>query len=370
MYTLVTNNNNISNSNYEVQTFDEFMEAAQEEGISIDEGLYFDVNCIDSEDTYELLIETGVDIEWISFEDTTPDWFSGVLTPLPDDINPDSLDEESMSELAGAMSLLDMDPQVGATEDGNKIGRIITFGSAKGGSGKTFTSLITAIYYAKDHPNQKVCILDLDIEEPQIAIVIRALQPTVKGFYPHYYNGDTSFDKLEKCKCNNQNFPPNLDFYLSPRDLHPIQDEDFWQCIMVNLFMNYDMVFLDTGTTYMETPAIASAYKVADKITIVSMANLASTVAVGNQIKRLTGEVENDVYSPEDGIENKLNLVITNAYDDRICRSIIDKLGEECTIIAKFGNLTQKINEIQMLSKWDMFDNNIPFRETIRNIYS
>lgn len=375
MYLLVTNSDK-SADDYRVLDFDGFLdEANSDNGVDTGDGVYVDIECIPDEDTYEAISQSsgdaGVDINWISFDESAlPSWFSGILTPLPDDLNESSLDDKSVAELASAISLLDQDSQVEETEEGQKIGRIITFGSAKGGSGKTFTSLVTAYYYAKDHPNEKVCILDLDIEEPQIGIVIKTLKPTIKGFYADYSVGNTSFEYLKKRKTNNSNFPSNLDFYLTPRESHPIRDNEFWQCVLTNLFFNYDMIILDTGTTYMETEAIATAYKVADKVCIVTMANLASTVTVAQQIKRLTGEDENNVYSAEDEIENKLNLIVTNSSDSRVCQSIIAKLNEECPIVATFGNLTDKINDIQVLGRWSMFDDNPAFREGMRDIYS
>lgn len=371
MYMLVTNDSSIENDSYNVLSYDAFMEAAMGDGIDFDDGLLIDVNSVPDVDGYNVLLDAaGEMIQWITFTDEVPEWFSSDLSETPGDLVKSSLDEQSLQELSSAMSLMDFDERDQTDEKGRSVGRVITFGSAKGGSGKTFTSLITAVYYAKDHPNEKVCILDLDIEEPQISIVIKMLRPNIKSFYPHYQIGETSFDKLKECRANNKNFPPNLDFYLTPRDSHPIQDEDFWECVMTNLFYNYDMVILDTGTTYMQTPAIASAYKVADKVIIVSMANLASTVTVSHQIKRLTGEVPNDVYAEEDEIGPKLNLVVTNSYKGDICDHIINKLAEECPIVACFGNLTEKINMIEIISQWDYFDDNAAFRKAVRDIYS
>lgn len=376
MDTIVTNSK-VNGEGYNVLTFDDFMEQANsDEGIDMDDGaVLFDINAIDDKEIYDEIDaafrDSGTDFSWVSTDESKiPDWFDGSLAELPSNLNPNYIDDASMDELAKAMSLVDIDDMEETTDSGSNIGRIITFGSAKGGSGKTFTSIITAVYYAKDHPDEKVCIIDLDIEEPQIAIVIKTLKPTLRGFYSDYTTGDTGFDELSKCAAHNRNFPPNLDFYLTPREAHPIQSNDFWECVLTRLFENYDTVFIDTGTTYMETPAIATAYRVADKVIIVTMANLASTVTVSQQIKRLTGEIPNDVYSEEDEIGNKLNLVVTNAYNSDICESIINKLRQVCPVIVTFGNLTKEINEIQVLSRWDKFDNNPDFRNEIRKIYA
>lgn len=372
MQILVTNEQDKAFEGYVIKDFNEFLaEATSEEGWDTDNVLYIDINAIDDENTFESIDGAIPNINWIAFDESNvPEWYVGTLTPLPESLDESSLSDHEASELANALSMADADMTAGLTDDGQHIGRIVTFGSAKGGSGKTFTSVISAVYYAKDHPDEKVCILDLDIEEPQIAIVIRQLNKSIKKFYANYLNGEYDFEFLEKCKCNVNNLPPNLDFYLTPRDEHPIQDSDFWQTVMTNLFLNYDMTILDTGTTYMETPAISSAYKIADKVNIVTMCNLASTVTVAQQMKRLTGEIKNDVYSEEDEIEKKVNLIITNSYDDKygLCDSIIAKLEEEAPVIARFGVLIEKINEIQVLGHWDLFDDNAGFRQGMRDI--
>ncbi len=248
--------------------------------------------------------------------------------------------------------MMDKDPTEEEQAEGQKQGRIITFGSAKGGSGKTFTSIITAKYYADDHPEEKVCLLDLDVEEPQVALVIKKLTPNIKQFYTAYKMGDNSFEALKKCKVNGNNMPKNLDFYLTPRDANPITDEEFWKDVMMNLMFNYDMIFFDTGTTYMKTKPIVFAYQVADKVCLVTIASLASSVAVSYQIKRLTGEQPNDVYTGDDAIpEEKINLIITNSYPDLTTESIVNKMGEEAPIIACFGNLHAEINRIQILGE-------------------
>lgn len=360
---------------YEVKTYDEFIaEATSDEGLDLQGDMYIDVAAIPDEDNYDMLVssfvDAGIDIQFIELADGVPDWYSGELHPSPisnvnDGIN---VDEHALNEINAALSMLDAEPEV--DENGLSIGKIITFGSAKGGAGKTFTSIITAVYYAKDHPNERVCLLDLDVEEPQVGAAIRMLKPTIRSFYSEYEVGNTGFEYMEKCKAKNSHMPPNLDFYLTPRDSHAVVDPDFWETCMYNLFTNYDMTILDTGTTYMDTPAIVSAYKVADKINLVTQASLTSTLAVEDQIKRLTGEKPNDVYSAEDDLMSKINLIITNSYDDTICNTIVDAMADKANIIAKFGNLSQKINEIQILGVWDMFDNNPAFRQGMRDIYS
>lgn len=383
---LIVTNKPISNSNYDVMTFDGFIDAAStEEGVDYS-AYYFDVGSIptddpdaSSDDYYYSIAGTGLDnLYWFLFdEDYVPDWFDqvgGTLSDPPEGVNGDGEDEEYNTAIQNAMAIADYDYQDDddSGEDEEHYGRIITFGSAKGGSGKTFTTIITAIYYAKEHPDERVCLLDLDIEEPQVGIVTQEYRKNIHRFYIDYKNGNGDFEHLYKYRMNNpKKFPKNLDFYIPPRALHPVQEENYWQCVMFNLMANYDTVFFDTGTTYMETPAIASAYKLADKIILVAMANLSSVVTVSWQYDRLIGARENDVYSAEeDQLEDKINLVITNYYQDGgICANILKKLSALCPVIAKFGNITPKINEAQVLGRWDVFDKDMDFRQKVRDIY-
>lgn len=339
--------------NYNQFTWDEFITAATGDTpfrVEPSQTVYIDATCVPDESTAEQLGGAFSNLDWIAFDkDKVPDWFQYNISQLPNDLNKDALDDEQAAAMAKSMNLFDQDPD--EEDDGEKIGRIITFGSAKGGSGKTFTSIITAYYYAKDHPNEKVCLLDLDVEEPQVALVIRQLTPNIKKFYTEYQMGDKSFETMKKAKVNGDKMPKNLDFYLTPRDANPILDTDFWETVMTNLFYNYDMVFLDTGTTYMKTEPIILAYKVADKICLVTMASLASSVAVTHQIKRLVGDMENPVYSKSDELEPKINLIVTNSYEDFTTKSIVNSMGEAAPIIACFGNLHADINRIQILGE-------------------
>jgi Mrp family chromosome partitioning ATPase len=303
---MLVTNNEISTSELDVKTWDQFLsEALGDEGLDLQGDLYVDVASIPDEDGYDMLEtdfrDAGVETKYVDITGDIPEWFSSELSqsPIANVNDTRVLDEKMMGEITAALSLMDQEPEEENTQ-GLNVGRIITFGSAKGGAGKTFTSIITAVYYAKDHPNEKVCLLDLDVEEPQVGAAIRITRPTIKSFYTEYEVGNKGFEYMQRCKVNNPHMPKNLDFYLTPRDSHAVVSKDFWETCMFNLFTNYDMTFLDTGTTYMETPAIISAYKVADKINLVTQASLTSALAVESQIKRLTGEIPNDVYKPED----------------------------------------------------------------------
>lgn len=361
----------------DVQTFISRASGEADEEIVADK-FFFDVNAANMDnDIYEAVMQLADDngddfINWVTFRnEAAPVWFTGELSENPfDGEMPSAMSEAEQAEIASALGLLDQEDEY----DEEHTAKVITFGSAKGGSGKTFTSIITARQYAKDHPNKKVALLDLDVEEPQVCAAIKVVRPNVKDYLADYQSGDNTFENLQKCRVNSSNrnikFPKNLDFYLSPRDFHPVKDELFWLDVMGNLICNYDAVFIDTGTTYMQVPAIAYAYKVADKIMIVTMANLPSSVTVSDQIRRLTGSVNNDVYSVEDELEEKIYLAVTNARDkDEVCQIIISHLEKEAPICAVFGDLASKINRCQVMSEWDIFDDNKGFINGLREIY-
>lgn len=376
---------NVEVDDKEVVTFDDFITAATGDGLDLQGDLLIDINSVPDEDMYENLKDTGIEIQWITITGDQPSWFNDNILDLSNDEEDESdnssglggssnegtsktaLDDDDVMEASAALSMIDEDP-VSVANGEKEPGRIITFGSSKGGAGKTFTAIISAVYYAKDHPNERVALLDLDIEEPQVSIAIRTLKPTMKNFYAEYLAGDKSFETMSKYKANNNNMPSNLDFYLTPRDAHVILDNDFWLTCMSNLFMNYDMVVIDTGTSYMTLPPIISAYKVADKLNIVTNAAITSSVTVSNQIKRLTGEIPNDVYDEDDEIANKINLIVTGVYEDNICDMIINKMNNEGNIVAMFGRISPVINRIQILGEWSYYDDNAGFREGIRNI--
>ena len=61
--------------------------------------------------------------------------------------------------------------------------KVILFGSSKGGTGKTFTCLISAYWYAKTHPTERIALADFDIIDGQIGITINKLTPTMNDFY-------------------------------------------------------------------------------------------------------------------------------------------------------------------------------------------
>lgn len=275
------------------------------------------------------------------------------------------IDDEKMTN--DILDLLESD-QV-ETDTGDREAVINLFGSSKGGTGKTFTCIISAYRYAKQHPGKKVCLFDADITDPQVAIAIHKVNPTLYNYWRNWSNGNKDFAFMEVCKTQNSKFPSNLDFYLAPKD-YVINNDNFWLDVLNNLIQNYDVVFIDSGIDYINIPLISYCYKIADRIVLVSTTSIKSTSSVMKQINRLKGNIDSvnsngkNVYSKEDEIGPKLRLAITG-YDssDKQNSVIIETFQKQIKIGAIFGMLNSTISKAEFYGKWDIFDDNKKFNE-------
>jgi cellulose biosynthesis protein BcsQ len=237
--------------------------------------------------------------------------------------------------------------------------KVILFGSSKGGTGKTFTCLISAYWYAKKHPTQKVALADFDIIDGQIGITINKLAPTMQDFYKLSKNGYTAFGYLENCKVKTEHFSPNIDFYLAPpQDIPQItNDTPFWNTLFETLISNYDVVFFDSGIDYLGKAPVSQLYKIADKIIITSNPSINSTKSVLKQFKTLSGRRPNNVFKASDDILSRTNVVLTRMYDEGPINDIvINNIEIFAPVIAKFGNIDSIISEVQWYQHWYLID--------------
>lgn len=257
-------------------------------------------------------------------------------------------------------------------DNGPKEARINLFGSSKGGTGKTFTCLISAYRYAKTHPGQKVALFDADVTDPQVAIAIHKMNPTLYDYWRNWNNGNKSFEFMQICKTQSSNFPANLDFYLAPKD-YVINNDQFWLDVLNNLITSYDVLFIDSGIDYINIPLISYCYKVADRVVLVSQTSIKSTSSVLKQIHRLKGKIPSqnsngeNVYSPEDQIGPKLRLAITGYIreDKKQNDTIINNFQKNIKISALFGQLSSKISQAEFFGYWNVFDKDQKFNASL-----
>ena len=238
-------------------------------------------------------------------------------------------------------------------------GKVILFGSSKGGTGKTFTTLMNAYWFAKNHPELKTAVADFDIIDGQIAVTTHNYTPTILDFYKPFKTGSHSFGDLMACSRKIEKFG-NIDFYLAPPlDLPEVtDDEDFWDTIFKYLVENYDVIFFDSGIDYKGKLPISKLYKMADKIIITCNPSINSVQSVVRQMQTLSGQRANNIFFPQDGILERCNIVMTRVSDisEDILGLIKENLEPYANIIAAFGNIDGIIHEIEWYGRWELLD--------------
>lgn len=242
----------------------------------------------------------------------------------------------------------------------NKPAKVILFGSSKGGTGKTFTCLLTAYRYAKTHPEEKVALADFDIIDGQIGITLMLGRPTMYDYYKLYKSGRNTFEDLYTCHTNSDKFSPNIDFYLAPEIDFPevTNNNDFWNNVFTHLIKNYDTVFFDSGIDYLGKLPISKLYKIADKILITSNTSINSVKSVGKQLETLSGLRKNNVFQPEDRILDRVGVILTRVSPNSdINKVATDYLKGYTNIVAAFTNMDDQITRTQWYQEWHIWDN-------------
>ena len=232
---------------------------------------------------------------------------------------------------------------------------------------------MSAYNYAKQNPHKKIAVADFDIIDGQIGVTIHKFSPTIFNYYKNWVKeqySDHSSD-LSLFKVSPEFMPHNLDFYLASKD-HIIKEDKFWNDVFKKLIVKYDRVYFDTGIDYMNHHPIYTLYKIADKIMLTSTANLRSVGSVLKQIQRLKGLSEsNGIFSEEDEIESKLNLVITQAnLDSKYLAKTINQFEKIVNVIGVFGYMPNEIEKAEIERQWYVFDDNQHVQEILNKINS
>lgn len=396
---IIVSNETVNKSGAEHLSYKEFTDKAfSEEGLDIDNGLYININDID-QDVFEE-INGSDNVYFFSLNGNYPsfaegtnidDWSNFRSVSIKNNSNDsyseqrsimDDPDDEIKNSIA---SLLDestnsADDIYGSNDDGKKDARVIVFGSSKGGTGKTFTSIISTYRYAKTHPNEKIALVDFDIIDGQVGISIHKIRPTVAKYYTEYQKGYRDFRTMKNfaVKANNV-FPQNVDFYLAPAGL-TIDNKDFWLNIIQNCCENYDVVIFDTGIDYLNIIPISYVYKAADKINLVTTTSIKSVNSVTKQISRLKGEIKSPgkdengnltdyVFEKDDEIAPRLNIIITQMVDtNNMNKTIYSTLSNKCNVIATFGVITDSVSQAEFYGRWDVFDRNAGINKCLDDI--
>lgn len=387
-------------------TYNDFKEKAFGEGLDADDNIMIDVNDIE-EEVYEACKDIAI-ISYFSLDGMMPDYVESDVEDWRDniedsstqenetteeEIEEDSYEEDEPEEPVNSesdapkeskensrmdseiMNLLDDNEK--EEEIDNKDARIIVFGSSKGGTGKTFTSLISTYRYAQTHPHKKIALVDFDIIDGQVGISIHKINPTMRNYFKEYQKGYKDFTTMHNFAVKgNSLYPQNVDFYLAPSNGQIIKNPGFWLNIIENCRKNYDVVIFDTGIDYLNIEPISWAYKMADKIILTTTTSINSVSSVSKQISKLKGEVKNGIYTPDDEIGPRINIVITqmDTSKEEISRRtngrIVSFLKQKAPVIATFGVITTFIACAQYDGEWNIFDNNDAICKALDNIMS
>lgn len=382
---MIISNVPIPNKNDEIISYERFKEmATSDEGLTVEDSLYFNVEELD-EDLYELLCEVDdIDIYYFTITGNKPNFIKHEVlnwqitkqnnTDINSNLETNEVQEgESIDDtIVNTINNLIDDSTSTIEENNKKEAKVYVFGSSKGGTGKTFTAIISTYRYAKTHPHQKIALLDFDIIDGQVGISIHKVKPTMRQFFTEYQKGYKDFYTMNHFSVKAKPpFPQNVDFYLAPNSDSIIRDNNFWLCILKNCIENYDVVVIDTGIDYLNLAPISYAYKIADKIILTTTTSIKSVNSVTKQIGKLKGEIENPVFSIEDNIGPHLNIVITQmTAGNEMNKTIYNILNKKCNIIATFGALTDSIAHAEYYGMWDIFDKNHLVNKALDDIMS
>lgn len=392
----------IGNSQY--MDYDEFVEKAfSEEGLDISGTLYININDM-SRQVYEAARESDK-IKFFTSNRKVPNWANpSEIHDWYEKLNNTKKEEEVLksdpiyaeeipiiNHQSESYPKLDADVEskigelLGDFEDETEVlkqkprkGRIIVFGSSKGGTGKTFTSIISTYRYAKMHPNEKIALIDFDIIDGQVGISIHKIRPTIRMYYNEYQKGYDDYEAMKRFSVKaNPPYPQNVDFFLAPSNSAKVVDDEFWLNVIKNCVENYDVVVFDTGIDYLNLKPISDVYKMANKVIIITTTSIKSVNSVTKQIGRLKGEIPSpnfegkNVFSKKDDIASKLNIVITQMLPKQETnRTIYNKLSSKSNVIATFGVITESVSRAEFYGEWDVFDRNQDINKTLDRIMS
>lgn len=200
--------------------------------------------------------------------------------------DPDDNTQE-IEEVKHAVNILD-------TPSGGREGKIIAVTSYKGGSGKSTVSTLLASYIAKssklaverklaDEP-LKVCLVDIDTKNGQIGFLLGITAPTIVEMF---ISGAPTVQNLKKSLIYSQALGCDLILaakYSMAAKRIPVA---YYAQLLNLLRQEYDVVILDTSTSYTEELLLDLVYPTADYIVVVSEMVVTSIEGCAKWIKEV-----------------------------------------------------------------------------------
>lgn len=364
---IIVSNEKVDRDCATTMSYDEFKNKAfSDAGLDIEDVLYINTNDLERE-VYNSTVGND-SIKFFTISGESPFFCDANLV---EDWSKPVVDNSLIAGLIDESLYEDDNAQETQPIKTKKEAKVYVFGSSKGGTGKTFTSIICTYRYAKQHPEQSIALVDFDIIDGQVGVSIHRIKPTVGKYFTEFQKGYNDFDTMHKFVVHaNEQFPQNVDFYLAPNNGKVIQNNDFWMNIIKNCIENYDVVIFDTGIDYLNIDPISYVYKSADKVIIVTTTSIKSVNSVMKQIDKLVGKTKNDTFSTEDDISDHLNVVITQMTNSNknANEMIYSSLAQKCNVIATFGMITESVTQAEYYGMWSVFDKNAAINKTLDTI--
>lgn len=285
----------------------------------------------------------------------------------PIEIEPEVNNYESMipndieAMLSGVSKELEEEKR--QSEDHSSDAIVFTFGSSKGGSGKTFTCIASARRYAQLHPEKRVALIDLDIIDAQVGISLHYVSPNVNNAYLSWLSNGEDLDLNSSYR--ETDLGKNLHVFAGnssglSKDRYP---DDFWIDFLTKIVGVYDTVFIDTGIDYLNIEPIRMAYQIADRVVVLSGTSIKSITSIKKQLNYLAGFAEGSPYDKEMEILGKVGLVFTQWEPGNPVEQVpsllqnMTKIGDIVVpVLVKFGYI-KYIQEIEFLGNWSLADN-------------
>lgn len=416
MYLIVTNDKRIpremQNFDKEVWTRDEFVQKAanSEEGLSIgdDDVLCLNIGVLD-ETLYEALrayeLDSDIQVEYYKFDNQDielsymkspvnvykyeDDKKKAKEEPAPvEEIEEEQVivDEEpkvveipkpepvvapvveqkevqlnkksGVEDFANLASLIKNVDDVSTTDNADADAKILAFYSAKGGSSKSTTALMTVYHYAKTHPTARVACLDLDVYDPQVSIIASMPHKSIAAYYKNYLAGETEFENLKKCAATKPSFAQNVDFYLPPSlPIEEINDNrDFWICLLKHLSEHYDFIVIDTMPEFYDNIVATTILNAVDKVIIPSNTSINSVKSVYKQLQIFAGDARVASFKPDKDLLNKcfVSIAKMNPKSTMVNATIKEWFTKYVPVCAEFGIIEDEIEQMHWYQNWDI----------------
>lgn len=242
------------------------------------------------------------------------------------------------------------DSQEEEERETDKLGRIISVTSSKGGVGKSTVSMTLATFLGKqskeaytngkvDRP-LKVLLIDMDVYDAQVSFLAGLTNPTIVNIFSEY-ESNRGFNR--KIIHDNILHADHLDIDVilaskRPETHRNITDE-FYKELLTRLRKDYDYIILDTSVSYLESTLSKVCYPMSDKIVYVTEPVVTSIYSMTRWIRKITSPLQRDGL----GIDSKKIVIALNKflgkssiYDGNFSQEEIRKaaLGVEiCTVI-------------------------------------